>query len=88
LREGETIMLDTTNPSVLSYVRKGGTGHPSILVVMNFTGNTEIVSFDGQKDLIPGKASTLLASDISLAHQTSLNGIALPAYAVWIASLE
>lgn len=88
LREGQMIMLDRTNPSVLSYVRKGAAGHPSVLVALNFTGSPKTISFDAKKDNIPGKASTLLASDSSLEHQTSLTGIELPPYAVWIASLQ
>jgi alpha-glucosidase len=88
LREGEMVMLDPTNPSVLSYVRKGTSGHPYILVAMNFTASPKTISFDPAKDNIPGTAHTLLASHHSLEHQTTLNEIALPAYAVWIASLQ
>ena len=88
LREGEMIMLDKTNPSVLSYLRKGTAGHSSVLVALNFTASSKIVSFDAKKDKIAGKASTLLASHRSLEHQTSLTGIALPPYAVWIASVQ
>jgi alpha-glucosidase len=89
LREGDTIMLDTTNRSVLSYIRKGSDDHPSILVVLNFTGERKVISFDTRRDRLPGsEAQTLLASDASLEHQTSLTRIALPAYAVWVARLK
>lgn len=89
LNEGATVMLDVTNPSVLSYLRKGSAGHPSILVVLNFTGEQKTISFDAQKErLHGGEVNTLLASDSSLDHQSSLTGIALPPYAVWIASVK
>lgn len=82
-------MLDVTNPSVLSYVRKGSAGHPSILVVLNFTSEQKTISFDVQKERLPGReVSTLLASDTALEHQSSLTGIALPPYSVWIARVK
>jgi alpha-glucosidase len=80
LHEGDTIMLDTTNPSALSYVRKGSAGHPSIFVVLNFTAVLKTISLDIQKDHLPrGDVHTHLVTDASLEHQTSLTGITLPA---------
>jgi Glycosidases len=89
LRDGTMTMLDVTNPSVLSYLRNGVTGHPSILVVLNFTGETQTVSFDPRKDHIPsGKTHTLLTSASSLDQQSNITHIELPPYATWIASLQ
>jgi alpha-glucosidase len=89
LRDGSLTMLDVTNPSVLSYLRNGVAGHPPILVVLNFTGEPQTVSFDNRKDRLPsGKAHTLLTSSPSLNQQSNLTHIQLPPYATWIASLQ
>jgi len=89
LRDGSLTMLDVTNPYVLSYLRNGVAGHPPILVVLNFTGEPQTVSFDNRKDRLPsGKAHTLLTSSPSLNQQSNLTHIQLPPYATWIASLQ
>jgi hypothetical protein len=82
-------MLDATNPSVLSYVRNSVSGHPPVLVVLNFTGTTQTVSFDPHKDRLPSrKIHTLLTNASSLEQQSTLTHIELPPYATWIASLQ
>jgi alpha-glucosidase len=89
LRDGSMTMLDVTNPSVLSYVRNSVSGHPPILVVLNFTGTTQTVSFDTRRDHLPSrKVHTLLTSAPALEQQSSLTHIELPPYATWIASLQ
>jgi alpha-glucosidase len=89
LRDGSMTMLDVTNPSVLSYLRNGTPSHPPILVMLNFTGQPQTISFDPHKDHLPsGKVHTLLTSAATLEQQSSLTNIELPPYATWIASLQ
>jgi alpha-glucosidase len=89
LRDGSMTMLDVTNPSVLSYLRNGVAGHPPVLVVLNFTGTPQTVSFDPRKDRLPAaKVHTLLTSAPSLDQQSDITHIELPPYATWIASLQ
>jgi alpha-glucosidase len=45
LHDGGIVMLDTTNASVLSYVRKGPDGS-AILVSLNFTAQYQTVHLD------------------------------------------
>ena len=45
LRDGGIVLLDTTNPSVLSYVRKAADGS-AILVSLNFTAQYQTVHLD------------------------------------------
>jgi len=89
LRDGSITMLDTANPSVLSYVRNGVAGHPSILAVLNFTNQPQTVSLNPHKDRLPsGRVRTLLTSDPSLDQQSTVTHIELPPYATWIGSLQ
>jgi alpha-glucosidase len=89
LRDGSMTMLDQTNPSVLSYLRNSVAGHPPILVVLNFTGTPQTVSFDPHRDhLLSGKARTLLTSAPALEQQSDITHIELPPYATWIARLQ
>jgi alpha-glucosidase len=88
-RDGQMEMLDVTNSSVLSYVRRGTHGNHSILVVLNFTDTPQTISFDAHKDNLPvSEVQTLFTSVPSLSQQSSVENIVLPPFATWIASLK
>jgi alpha-glucosidase len=87
LHEGAQTMLDTTNPSVLSYVRieRGAT----VVVAMNCTGTPQTISLDLSNTGVKGtKATTLLTDDPTLKSATSLTQVTLAPYASWIASVQ
>ncbi len=89
LREGPLTMLDRTNPNVLSYVRKGSAGSPSVVVALNFTAQPETISLNLTGTGVTGtNVKTLLTDDASLRPTTSLTGITLPPFASWIASVQ
>ena len=89
LRDGEQIMLDTANPNVLSYIRKGVDGSPSIVVALNFTAQPQTISLHPKKDGVKTTAvKTLLTNDPSLESTSSLEKIVLPPFASWIGSIE
>ena len=89
LREGSLTMLDRTNPNVLSYVRKGPAGSPSVVVALNFTAQPQTISFKLAGTGVTGNtAKTLLTDDPSLESATGLTGIVLPPFASWIASVQ
>jgi alpha-glucosidase len=88
LRDGEQIMIDESNPSVLSYVRAGVDGHPAVVVAMNFTAQPQTVSLDVKHANVTGTAVTTLLTDASsLQGTTSLQNITLPPYASWIGQI-
>ncbi|WP_263365248.1 glycoside hydrolase family 13 protein [Edaphobacter bradus] len=88
LRHGNMIMLDETNPSVLSYIRSDVAGHHSILVALNCTAQQQTVTLDpGRAGVHGAKVSTLLTDAPSLNQQSSLT-ITLPPYASWVGSLQ
>ncbi len=84
LHSGSITMLDTTNPAVLSYTRKGADGH-AVIVAVNCSATPQSVSLAQASG---GNVHTLLTDAPSLQKQSSLSGIALPAYASWVASLD
>jgi alpha-glucosidase len=89
LREGPLTMLDRTNPNVLSYVRKGSAGSPSVVVALNFTAQPQTISLNLTGSGVTGtNVKTLLTDDASLRPTTSLTGITLPPFASWIASVQ
>ena len=89
LREGSLTMLDRSNPNVLSYVRKGPAGSPSVVVALNFTAQPQTISLNLAGSGVTGSTiKTLLTDDPSLESTTSLNHIVLPPFASWIASVQ
>jgi alpha-glucosidase len=89
LRNGKQIMIDESNPSVLSYVREGVGGNPAIIVALNFTGEPQTVSLRPETAGVSGKTvSTLITDAPSLKETNSLNNITLPPYASWLGSVK
>src|SRR5271170_536298 len=89
LRDGKQVMLDESNPSVLSYVRAGVGGNPAIVVALNFTDEPQTVSLSPETAGVSVKTvSTLITDAPSLKETNSLNRITLPPYASWIGSVK
>jgi alpha-glucosidase len=89
LRDGKQVMLDETNPSVLSYLREGVGGSPSIVVAINFTSEPQTVSLNPETAGVSGKTvSTLLTDAPSLKATSSLEKMTLPPYASWVGSVK
>ncbi len=89
LRDGAYVTLDPTNPNVLSYLRKGPAGSPSIVVSLNFTAQPQTVSLDLAGTGITGSTiKTLMTDAPSLQSTKSLTQIILPPFASWVASVQ
>ena len=73
---GAMTMLDTTNPKVLSYTRKGSDGK-GIVVALNFSNEPQTIKLD------VGKVSTLMTDSAELKN-VSTGMITLPAYGSWV----
>jgi alpha-glucosidase len=82
LHSGAMTMLDTTNPSVLSYERTVS-GGASVVVALNCTASPQTISLD-----VPGTVKTLATDDPSLTTVTSLHSITLAPFASWIVSVK
>ena len=88
LRSGRTVMLDTGNKDVLTYVRVAAPGE-AVLVSLNMTPRTQHVS--------PGLAAagvrgsqlyTLLSSPATLPAAAANARLSLPPFAAWVAQLR
>ncbi|MFY9937226.1 MAG: alpha-glucosidase [Silvibacterium sp.] len=89
LRDGALTMLDSTNPNVLSYLRKGPAGAASVVVSLNFTAQPQTVSLDlAGAGVTANNVKTLITDDSSLQSATSLTHIVLPPFASWVASVQ
>lgn len=89
LHDGEMVMVDTSNPSVLSYVRVGPSGKPSVLVSLNMTAEPQTISLDlSQAGISGSNAKTLLTDDSSLQSTSSVKNVTLPPFTSWIASVQ
>jgi len=83
LHSGSIAMLDTANPSVLSYLRKLENG-PAVVVALNFTAQPQTISLD----IGGGAVKTLATDDPALKAATSAKSVTLAPFASWIASVE
>jgi alpha-glucosidase len=89
LRNGGIVMLDVTNPSVLSYLRTAPTGQPSLVVALNMTAQPQTISLDLSKTNIkPTTTKTLLTNADSLKSATTLQNLTLPPFTSWVASIQ
>ena len=89
LRDGALTMLDSTNPNVLSYLRKGPAGAASVVVSLNFTAQPQTLSLDlAGTGVTASNVKTLMTDDPSLQSTTSFTHIVLPPFASWVASVQ
>jgi alpha-glucosidase len=89
LRNGGTVMLDPTNPSVLSYLRTAPADSKPIFIALNITARPQRLRVDLKPTGIHTTAiRTLLTDADSLASATSLAEITLPPYASFVAEVQ
>jgi alpha-glucosidase len=88
LHDGRMAFLDQGNANVLSFVRVDDSGK-AVLVSMNMTGTAQPVSLDPSEAGAKGtQVTTLMTSDASLQSAKSTQGVELPPFATWVASIE
>ena len=75
-------MLDTTNPDVLSYLRREGGS--TVVVAINFAAAAKTVTLD-----VPGKTvKTLATDDPALRAASSLKNVTIAPFSSWVASVQ
>jgi alpha-glucosidase len=82
LREGAYIPLNETDPNVISYLRKAKDG--TVLVLLNFSGKPQDVSFDLAKQGLGGAKVTGLLQNAANVPDGALKDVGLEAYGVYI----
>jgi alpha-glucosidase len=88
LRDGGMVMVDTANPSVLSYVRSApGTGH-AVVVALNMTAEPQQIALDLSPAGISSNAvRTLLTNEASL-QGASTTSMTLPPFSSWVGEVQ
>ena len=88
LREGRTVMLDPTNPHMLSYARVAPDGK-AIVVSLNMSAQEQSVALGLHAAGLAGtRCRTLLASPKGPESRSASERIALPPFGAWVAALE
>jgi alpha-glucosidase len=88
LRDGGMVMVDTTIPNVLSYVRTAPAGGHAGMVALNMTAQPQKIALDLTEAGISQRAvRTLPTNDVSLQGTTSTS-ITLSPFASWVGELQ
>jgi alpha-glucosidase len=89
VHDGGFVLLDPTNPSVLSYARTAPYGGHAILVSLNFTAQPQTVHLNLTAAHIASTAvKPLLCDDANLQSITTLTTFTLPPYASLVAEVQ
>jgi alpha-glucosidase len=88
MHSGQTIMVNTSDNHVLSYIRKNPGNGPSLLVAMNFTGHPQTESYDLASSGLQGKQATAVLETGGVDHTVSLDHVVLPPFAVFIGRVQ
>jgi alpha-glucosidase len=87
LREGEEIMLNSSDNNVLSWLRKGPNGE-AVVVACNFTDQPQTVSLDVSAQGVQGTHATTLLKTPGAADPASLQSVQLGPFGVYIGKVE
>ncbi len=88
LRDGDFVLVDQNNSSVLSYLRKTNDGN-AVVVTLNLTATPQTVGFDLQGQGVRGKhVKRVLASFPESSGLSDLGHISLPAYGAYLGQVE
>jgi alpha-glucosidase len=88
LHDGRMVMVDTTNPSVLSYVRTPPAGGRAVVVALNMTAQPRTIALDLTSAGVQSRAvRTLLSNEPSLRGVTSTS-MTLPPFASWVGIMQ
>lgn len=88
LYDGQNIMVNDSDPNVLSYLRKNPGSGPSVLVAMNFTAQPHTVSYNLKAQGIQQTTSKALLKDAGMSGEVDLSHMVLPPFAVFIGQVQ
>jgi alpha-glucosidase len=87
LRDGNNVMLNTTDNNVLSWLRQAS-GKPAVVVSCNFTAQPQKVSIDLTGVGLGGKSAKTLMKTPGSSDPASLKDINLPPFGVYIGEVQ
>ena len=89
LHDGGIIMLDNTNPSVLSYLRTAPAGFHPLVISINMTAQPQTVHLDlTSAGIHATRIHTLLTDSPELNHASTLTTLTLPPFASLVADVQ
>ncbi len=89
LHYGGIVMLNKDDQNVLAWLRTAPQGKAPVVVAMNMSAQAQTVSLDLSGAGVQGsRTHTLLSSAASLRSATSMQGMVLPPFSVWIGEVE
>jgi alpha-glucosidase len=88
LRDGGLVMLDTENPSTLSYVRTASAGAQAIVVALNMTGQPQTIALDLSPAGISSKGVRTLLTDDSSLQGVTKTSMTLPPFGSWVGEVR
>lgn len=88
LYRGQNIMVDTSDPNVLSYLRKDKGAMSAVLVAMNFTNKPRTVSYKLAKEGITSSKAEGLLEDQGMKKEENLKHMTLPPFAVFLGKVR
>jgi alpha-glucosidase len=88
LRDGGMVMVDTSNPSVLSYVRTPPDGQHAVVVSLNMSGQPQKIALDLSPAGVQSKAVRTLLTNESSLQGTNSTTITLPPFASWVGEVQ
>jgi alpha-glucosidase len=87
IHNGENIMLNTADSSVLSWLRQVK-GSPAVVVACNFTDRPQKVSLDLSAQGISSKQARTLMKTPGSSDPASLDAVQLPPFGVYIGEVQ
>jgi alpha-glucosidase len=89
LRDGGMVMLDKSNPSVVSYLRTAPAGAKPVVVALNMSAQPQTISLDLAPAGVKGTRLHVIASDDALApRDIDAKNFTLPAFGSMVATVN
>ncbi len=88
LHDGGMVMVDTTNASVLSYVRTVPAGGKAVVVALNMTGQAQKIALDLSAAGLSQKAVRILLTNEASLQGVTTTSMTLPPFASWVGEVR
>jgi alpha-glucosidase len=88
MRSGQTVMVDRTNPNVLSYLRTEPQAGRPILVAINFSAQPQAVTYHLRERGFSAASAAALLETPGMQRRVDLHHMTLPPFGVFIGALQ
>jgi alpha-glucosidase len=87
LHDGDIVMLDSSNPNVLSYLRTAPNG-ASIVVALNMSAQPQTVNIDLAPAIPKQTTARTVLADAPMDRNVNLKQMVLPPFSSWIGEVR